>query len=114
MSGRADYSIIGDGPGGCASAVLLSAMGHAVTLYGRRPRRREAAAAVGGLTLLEADKTIVASDIHFTESIAEAITGVRNIVLAHSHSYGRSPTSTPRSRRGSRSRRLSPCPSWPG
>jgi opine dehydrogenase len=82
MSGPADYSIIGNGPGGCASAVLLSAMGHAVTLYGRRPRRREAAAAVGGLTLLEADKTIVASDIHFTESIAEAITGVRNIVLA--------------------------------
>jgi opine dehydrogenase len=81
MSGQADYSIIGNGPGGCASAVLLSAMGHSVTLYGRRSERREAAAAMGGLTLLEADRTIVARDVRFTESIAEAITGVRTIIL---------------------------------
>jgi len=74
-------AVIGNGAGGCAAAVTLSALGRPVRLAGRRAHRREAVEAARGLTLIESGTRSTATDIELGEDPAAAVNGASHVVL---------------------------------
>lgn len=75
------FAVVGTGPGGCATAVLLAELGHEVTVLGRSDRRAAEVAAAGGLTMVEDGAARLAQGVAWTTDPAVAVATADHLVL---------------------------------